>query len=87
VKGALGADDDRCQLDWPSSDVPECGYYDEVRNGLFARYGYVFKEAKWQKHFAATDWYAPRADFDTAWLPKVVQANVATLKPLGCPKP
>ena len=86
VKGALGDDDGRCQLDWPSSDAPECGYYDELRNGLFARYGYVFKDARWQALFGTRAWYRPRADFDAAWLPKLVQANVAALKPLGCPK-
>lgn len=86
VAGALGVDDDRCELDWPSSDVPECDFFDELRNGVFARYGYVFKDARWQKHFGALPWYAPRADFDNAWLPAVAQANVLALKAFACPK-
>lgn len=87
VKGALGVDDDRCQLDWPSSDVPECGFFDELRNGIFARYGYTFKDPQWQKAFADKAWYTPRADFEQAWLPSMVQANVTSLKAFACPKP
>ena len=37
VKSALG-DDDRCHLDWPSSDVPPCSDIDALRNKLFALY-------------------------------------------------
>jgi len=87
VKGALGKDNDLCQVDWPSSDMPECGFFDELRNGLFARYGYQFKEAKYQQLFGAKPWYQPRTDFDGAWLPKVAQANVTSLKAFACPKP
>lgn len=87
VKGALGTDDDRCQLDWPSSDMPECGFFDELRNGLFARYGYQFKDPKWQKLFGEKAWYQPRSDFDNAWMPKVAQGNVTSLKAFACAKP
>ena len=87
AKGALGKDDDRCQLDWPSSDMPECGFFDELRNGIFARYGYQFKEPKYQQLFGAKPWYRPRTDFDGGWLPKVAQANVTSLKAFACPKP
>jgi hypothetical protein len=87
VKGALGVNDDRCELDWPSSDMPECGFFDELRNGIFARYGYTFKDPQWQKAFADKPWYTPRADFDQAWLSSTVQANVASLKVFACPKP
>jgi hypothetical protein len=87
VKGALGEDDDRCQLDWPSSDMPECGFFDELRNGIFARYGYVFKEPKWQQHFGAKDWYQPRSDFSNAWVPKIAADNATALKAFACPKP
>jgi hypothetical protein len=87
VKGALGTDNDLCQLDWPSSDMPECGFFDELRNGIFARYGYQFKDAKWQALFGEKDWYQPRSDFNNAWLPAVATANVTTLKVFACPKP
>lgn len=87
VKGALGTDDDRCQLDWPSSDMPECGFFDELRNGIFARYGYVFKDAKWQQTFGDKDWYQPRSDFNTSWMPKVATDNATALKAFACPKP
>jgi hypothetical protein len=87
VKGALGTDDDRCQFDWPTNDVPECGFFDEMRNAIFARYGYVFKDPKWQQTFGAKDWYQPRSDFSTSWMPKVATDNANTLKVFACPKP
>jgi hypothetical protein len=87
VKGALG-DDDRCQLDWPSSDVMACSDVDLWRNRIFALYGYTFKDPKFKKYFEAQPWYQPRADFDASWLPPVAQQNVAALKALvkdgGC---
>jgi hypothetical protein len=87
TRGALG-DDDRCQLDWPSSDVPLCSNVDLWRNQLFALYGYTFKDPKFQKYFGAMPWYKPRADFDPSWMPAVAHDNVARLKTLvkkgGC---
>lgn len=86
-KGALG-DDDRCQLDWPSSDVPACSEVDLLRNRLFALYGYVFKDPRYQKAFAAEAWYRPRSDFTMSWLPPAAQRNVTRLKAMvqsgGC---
>jgi len=79
TKAALG-EDDRCQIDWPSSDVPLCRELDLLRNRLFALYGYVFKEEKFQKAFAAEVWYQPRSDFDGSWMPAVAQKNATRLK-------
>ena len=73
-------DDGRCELDWPSSDVPSCELYDEMRNGIFARYGYPFSSAKWQKRFADVSWYKKRDDFSNDWLTQQATQNVATLK-------
>jgi hypothetical protein len=81
VKGALG-DDDRCQLDWPSSDVPLCSNVDIWRNQLYALYGYQFKDPKYQKYFNALPWYRARSDFDPSWMPAVATKNVARLKAL-----
>jgi len=33
--------------------------YDELRNCIFARFGYVFAKPKWQKQFAQQPWYRP----------------------------
>jgi hypothetical protein len=85
VPGALGPDDVRCQFDWPADDPPECGFFDELRNGILARYGSVFTDPKWQQTFGAKDWYQPRSDFSTSWLPKVAMDNVSTLKEMACP--
>ena len=73
-------DDARCELDWPSSDVPSCDIYDEMRNGIFARYGYPFSSAKWQKTFAEKPWYTKRDDFSNDWLTKEAIANITLLK-------
>lgn len=87
VKGALGKDDGRCEdFDWPSSDMPECDYFDTIRNDIFARYGFIFKEAKWLKRYSEQAWYTPRADFDASWMPAIANKNVASLKKLACPK-
>ncbi len=86
VKGALG-NDDRCELDWPSSDMPDCDYFDNTRNGIFARFGYVFKDPRYQAMFGAESWYQPRADFDGAWVPKLAADNAAKLKVFACAKP
>jgi hypothetical protein len=85
VDGALGAFEGCGELDWPSSDVPDCAFFDELRNEIFARYGYTFTDPRWRSHFAATPWYRPRADFDAALLPPVARANVATLKAMVSP--
>ena len=77
------SEDDRmtlnCELDWPSSDIPGCSMYDEMRNEIFARYGRKFSPKKWQRYFAKQKWYVPRDDYTDAWLSKTAQANVQTL--------
>ena len=75
----LSEDDMECMLDWPSSDVPSCSMYDEMRNEIFARYGRGFKTEKWKKHFGAQDWYQIREDYTDEWLSPVAQANVKSL--------
>jgi hypothetical protein len=86
VASALG-DDYRCQLDWPSSDVPACSQIDLLRNKLFALDGYEFKEKRFAKHFGAEPWYKARTDFSPSWLPQVAQKNAGALKAFkGCEK-
>ena len=80
-KDGLG-DDLRCELDWPFSDVPSCTAWASLRNGIYARYGYPFTKAEWQKTYAATPWYERREDFEASWLPAVAAANVEKLKQL-----
>lgn len=75
-----------CELDWPSSDVPDCSMWDDYRNGIFARYGYIFKSPKWKDRFEKMDWYEPRSDFDEAWLSETAKANVAVLKKYAAEK-
>ena len=79
-------DDGICELDWPSSDVPDCSMWDHMRNGIFARYGYVFSGQEWKDVFEKTSWYTPRSDFDAAWLSETAQANVALLKKYAADK-
>lgn len=73
-------DDTYCTLDFPWNDVPACDAYDELRNCLYARFGYVFAKSKWQKQFAGQPWYKPDPNFTEDKLPPVVKANVQKLK-------
>jgi formylglycine-generating enzyme required for sulfatase activity len=75
-------DDTFCELDFPWNDVPACDAYDELRNCIFARFGFVFSKPKWQKQFGAMPWYKPDAGFTEAKLPPVARANVQRLKEL-----
>ena len=70
----------RCEIDWPSSDVPVCDIWDDMRNQIYARYGYPFKSEKWQAWASKQAWYERRADFEEGWLSTVATKNVATLK-------
>ena len=79
-------DDGICELDWPSSDVPDCSMWDRMRNGIFARYGYVFRGQEWKDVFEKAPWYTPRSDFDMAWLSETAQTNVALLKKYAAEK-
>ena len=73
---------DECELDWPFSDVPPCTAYDDMRNGLFAAYGFPFKSPKWKKRFDGFPGYTRREDFDPGWLNATALANVKKLKKL-----
>ena len=75
-------DDTFCEMDFPFNDVPSCDVYDELRNCIFARFGYVFAKPKWQKQFGKAAWYRPDPSFKEAKLPVVVKANVKKLKQL-----
>jgi hypothetical protein len=77
--GAMG-DDARCELDWPSSDVPSCASVDAMRNRIFAWYGYPFAKPEYQRLFGHELWYRKRDDFNEAWLSPVAKKNVALLK-------
>jgi formylglycine-generating enzyme required for sulfatase activity len=71
-----------CEMDFPFSDVPTCDAYDELRNCIFARFGYVFAKPKWQQQFGKLPWYKPDPSFTEAKLPPVAKANVQKLKDL-----
>ncbi len=75
-------DDTFCQVDFPFNDVPSCEAYDELRNCIFARFGYVFSKPEWQQRFGKLPWYRPDPKFSEAKLPPVVKANVQKLKDL-----
>ena len=78
-EGGFPKDAEECIFDWPSSDVPSCSMYDDMRNEIFARYGRSFKTPKWQTNFGAQDWYQIREDYTDEWLSPVAQANVKSL--------
>jgi formylglycine-generating enzyme required for sulfatase activity len=71
-----------CEMDFPFNDVPSCDAYDELRNCIFARFGYVFAKPKWQQQFGKLPWYKPDPAFTEAKLSPVAKANVQKLKDL-----
>jgi hypothetical protein len=71
-----------CEMDFPWNDVPACDAYDELRNCIYARFGYVFSKPKWQEQFGKLPWYKPDPSFTEAKLPSVAKANVQKLKDL-----
>ena len=71
-----------CEMDFPFNDVPSCDAYDELRNCVYARFGYVFSKPKWQQQFSKMPWYKPDPTFTEAKLPPVAKANVQKLKDL-----
>lgn len=75
-------DDTFCETDFPFNDVPSCEAYDELRNCIFARFGYVFSNPKWQQQFGKLPWYKPDPTFTQEKLPAVARANVQKLKEL-----
>jgi len=71
-----------CEMDFPFNDVPSCEAYDEIRNCIYARFGYVFAKPKWQDLYAKMTWYKPDPGFTEAKLPPVAKANIQKLKDL-----
>jgi hypothetical protein len=71
---------DRCNLDWPFSDVPDCDSWALLRNGIFARYGYPFQKTEWQAEFGRWDWYKRNEAFDAEQMSATARANIALLQ-------
>ena len=71
-----------CESDWPFPDVPSCSAYAELRNGLFARYGYPFEDVEWRQRFEGEAFYRRRDDFRPEWMSSVARKNVEILKHL-----
>ena len=69
-----------CTFDWPSSDVPDCGTFDHLRNCIYAGHGYSFSKKKWQQTFGRTSWYQQDPNYDSDRLSTVAQRNVRELK-------
>lgn len=76
-------DEHACVLDWPSSDVPSCAYFDQMRNGIYAYYGYTFQKEEWKKHFGAQPWYTPDPNYDAARMSPEATRNIALLKTMA----
>lgn len=72
-----------CELDWPSSDVMLCSEVDMLRNTIFARYGYVFKTAKWAAVFKQKAWYKPDPSFTLKKLSPEAKQNATFLKKMS----
>lgn len=53
-----------------------------LRNEIFARKGYVFKNEMYQEYFEAQDWYKPAASNDGIKLSNIETQNVNLLKSL-----
>lgn len=75
-------DDTFCETDFPWNDVPACDAYDELRNCIFARFGYVFAKPKWQQAFGKLPWYKPDPSFKEDKLSATVKGNIRKLKEL-----
>ncbi len=73
-------DDRACTLDWPSSDMPTCHSYDELRNTIYAWYGYPFTSAEWKAHFAKEPWYTADPTFTDTRMSAAARRNIALLK-------
>ena len=71
---------DRCNLDWPFSDVPSCDSWALLRNGIFARYGYPFQKTEWKAEFGRWDWYKRNDAFDPEQMSATARANIALLQ-------
>jgi hypothetical protein len=52
----------------------------EMRNEIFARYGYIFKNPKLKKHFEIQPWYKPLKADVTAELTSTEKANIDLIR-------
>ena len=71
---------DRCNLDWPFSDVPNCDSWALLRNGIFARYGYPFQKTEWKAEFGRWEWYQRNEAFAPEQMTTTARANIALLQ-------
>ena len=69
-----------CDGQWPFADQPPCRAWAEMRNGLYARYGYPFEDPEWRAMFEDEPYYRRREDFALSWMTPVARRNVETLK-------
>ncbi|GHN02274.1 hypothetical protein WSM22_37630 [Cytophagales bacterium WSM2-2] len=65
-------------------EAKELDAYDEeilviMRNEIFARYGYIFKNADLRKHFTEQSWYKPRFADVSAQLTELEKSNIRLL--------
>ena len=59
ASSALGREDRRCQLDWPSSDLVECTLWLELRDALTEAYPRTPRPRRVQQNIEALeDWHA-----------------------------
>ena len=71
---------ERCVMDWPVNDVPECEYFDTLRNSIYAWYGRPFETTKWNAWFAKVPWYKVNPAYTDSLLSPAAVHNVAALK-------
>lgn len=76
-----GQDEYACEFDWPSNDVPLCTLWDEMRNGIYAYYGYPFKKQEWREKFKS--FYKEDPTFTEARMSAEAKRNIALLKSWG----
>ncbi|MEY3213210.1 MAG: hypothetical protein RIT28_3691 [Pseudomonadota bacterium] len=74
------ADQDACEFDWPTNDVPTCDIYDRFRNCIYATYGYTFKDPKWKKEFESQPWYKADPNFKPEKMSEAATSNIEYLK-------
>jgi hypothetical protein len=72
-----------CEYDWPTNDVPQCSYFDQLRNGIYAYYGRPFESEKWKAYFAKQTWYRVNPAYTDALLSPAAKRNVALLKDMA----
>ena len=71
-----------CETDFPFNDVPPCEVWDDLRNCIFARFGYVFTKPEYQQQYSKVRWYKPDPTFTPDKLPPAAKANVKKLQEL-----